>query len=68
MSLFAATLAAVLSISRVVLAHPGHGVAGGSYSFWHYLSEPAHITVAAVFVITGLVALRLRQGWKAPQN
>jgi hypothetical protein len=42
-------------------AHPGHGVAGGSHSWLHYLSEPTHVAlpllVAAVFAF-GLARAR----------
>ena len=60
-----ATLAAIFFVSRVVQAHPSHGVAGGSFTTWHYLSEPMLISVVGLLAIAGLVVARLGTDWNA---
>lgn len=32
-----------LTTASAVMAHPGHGPDGGSYSPMHYLTEPQHL-------------------------
>lgn len=34
----------------IAAAHPGHGRDGGSFSLFHYLTEPLHLAVAAVLL------------------
>jgi hypothetical protein len=51
----------VWGAAAAAAAHPGHGVGGGSDSWLHYLSEPAHVAlpllVAAAFAF-GLARAR----------
>ena len=66
MNSYAATFLATVSMVRTIHAHPGHGASSGSYSFWHYVSEPEHIAALTALVIVGLVMARLmpsRRGW-----
>jgi len=54
---------AALLFPSLAAAHPGHGIAGGSSSLLHYLSEPAHglgavLGIAAVALVAGVLASR----------
>lgn len=51
-------LAACLAATRTH-AHPGHGVAGGSWSPLHYLTEPAH----GLVLLLGAAAVMLMASW-----
>jgi len=51
--------------AEVALAHPGHGVGGGSYSPFHYLTEPFHglgavLGIVAAVMLTAVWAFRKR--------
>jgi len=45
------TVIAVAGVSQVALAHPGHGLEGGSFSLFHYLLEPEHLMVLLTVVV-----------------
>jgi len=47
---------ALLALPSIAAAHPGHGVAGGSFSLLHYLTEPAH-GLSGVLGIAAVAAL-----------
>jgi hypothetical protein len=51
----AAVLPAAVGSAAEAVAHPGHGVGGGSWSLLHYLTEPAHWLLA----LLGLLAVTL---------
>ncbi len=54
-------LSIVCGASSVVIAHPGHGHNGGSFSLFHYLSEPVHfgITIALIgLIVVGIYWFR----------
>jgi hypothetical protein len=51
-------LGAALCVASTAAAHPGHGLAGGSASWLHYLSDPVHVGPPA------LVALAVGLGWQ----
>jgi hypothetical protein len=53
-----------LTVSSPASAHPGHGLAGGSYSLSHYVSEPLHLLGGLVVVAAfaaGAALLRRRR-------
>lgn len=52
------------AVPALAVAHPGHGVDGGSQSWLHYMLEPTHAAVglgAAALVLVGFLALRRRR-------
>jgi len=52
--------AVLLSSARFATAHPGHGVAGGSNSIGHYLTEPIHLIAGAGALALAGVLVRWR--------
>jgi MYXO-CTERM domain-containing protein len=53
---------ATLAIANAAAAHPGHGLAGGSAHWLHYLSDPLHV---APPVLVGLALLLVWQRRRA---
>ncbi len=47
---FFLVLSIVFGSSSIVIAHPGHGHNGGSFSLLHYLGEPIHFGVGIALV------------------
>lgn len=40
-----------LALPVAAAAHPGHGLAGGSHAWLHYLSDPLHVAPAALALL-----------------
>jgi hypothetical protein len=58
-----------LTAASTVLAHPGHGPDGGSYSPAHYLTQPQHllagVVLASVVLVAGAWSVRL---WRSTRQ
>jgi MYXO-CTERM domain-containing protein len=58
--------AAALAIANAAAAHPGHGLAGGSSHWLHYLGEPLHVApLALAGLALALVWQRRRRAARA---
>jgi hydrogenase/urease accessory protein HupE len=55
---FFTSLAAALLLASPAVAHPGHGLGGGSASWLHYLSDPLHVAPWALGALALGVWLR----------
>lgn len=50
-------------VSPPCWAHPGHGLGGGDWTLFHYLTEPEHVVpalVLALLVVAPLVVRAIR--------
>ena len=59
------TFAAALLLASPAVAHPGHGLGGGSYHWLHYLTDPIHVAPFALAALALLFAVRARRRARA---
>jgi hydrogenase/urease accessory protein HupE len=55
----ACSLVAAVLVPATALAHPGHGVGGGDWSFHHYLTEPDHVLSGLALLLVVAMIWRL---------
>ena len=53
---------ALLALASPALAHPGHGLGGGSTSWLHYLTEPVHVAPWVLLALGASSFVRGRRG------
>ena len=62
------TIAVIISIPLISLAHPGHGETGG-YTIIHYFVEPTHAIVTYGILVATIVYVQyLRRKEKSSHN